>query len=248
MPDKPNDDSALGPLKDAGEDAAAAAIGAGLGTVIAGPIGAGVGLVGGPLLVGAAKAATIAIRKRLNNGARVLGVAADRKSITVDELLARFAIDPPRAELLARVLEAGGRSVLPGKIEALGQVLADGSDTDELDYPLALANALDALEGPAARALQAIANDGQRPKHEARAPLTGTIGTTADMLRADLPGDARLVDASLQVLRLHGLIRDIAKGSYGGNEGIEIFLATDVGQDCLRLLGIDEAPAAARQG
>ena len=241
--DDPANGSALEPIKSAGEDIAAGTIGALLGTAVAGPVGTGIGIVAGPAMIAAAKATRIAIGKRANNRARVISEAANRSRITMDDLIAKAELSPPHAELLARILDAAGESVLPGKLEALAQVLADGIDTDELDYPLALANALADLEAPAVRVLKRISEDGIRPKHEEPAPHTGAIGTKTDRLQIELPADRLLIPSAIRLLDLHGLIRDVAVGAHlgpagGGNR----WVLSDLGVAVLELLGVENIP------
>jgi hypothetical protein len=218
-----------------------AVIGMYAGAALGGPLGAPIGALAGtflsnatgPLIARVLGVAGQHAHRRDARGVDAILLAAEQLGISGEELLARLENDPVRFELLAQIFQAAARTPFPDKVRALASALAIGAGR-ELDRAIALSRAIDAIEGPHVRVLRHIETDGPRQHHEASAPHTGGIGTTADMIRADMPDDGPLVDSVISVLQLHGLIRDIAYGTYGG--GTPRFLATDLGGEVLALL------------
>ncbi len=149
--------------------------------------------------------------------------------------------DPVRLELLARVVEAAQRSTIPDKVEALGRVLASGLGLDDrVDEALVLAAALHDLEAPHVLVLAELHREPVSTV-PASYPAPGRLGWTPEQLVARLPGTRIVLGALLQVLRSHGLIRDLNEGentTYADLEsGSPRYAATELGRYCLGLLG-----------
>lgn len=105
-------------------------------------------------MVNAWNAGGLALVRRLSRGSRALEIAADELDVGLDLLCERATADDVRLELLARVLEAAGRTPLKEKIPALGLVLADGlREGGNVDEAFLLAAALDDLEAPHVRSV-----------------------------------------------------------------------------------------------
>jgi hypothetical protein len=100
----------------------AGAAGGLVGYALGGPAGAATGGALTPAMVTAWNVGGLALVHRLSRGSRALDVAADELDVGLDILTERATADEPRLELLARVLEAAGRTSLDKKIPALGRV------------------------------------------------------------------------------------------------------------------------------
>lgn len=196
----------------------------------------------GGLLIGTAWALDRAgFPRRLARGQQAIDVAAAEVG-GEDRLVELATGDDARLELTMRVLEAAARTTLQDKIGALGRVLAQGLQGDTVDPALMLAHALEDLEAPHVRVLERIARDGSTPKHDEPAPNTGAIGMSPERLQIDMPGDRAIIDALIASLSLHGLIRDIAIGSWSSVEGRARYVITSLGTECLGLLDVRGLP------
>jgi hypothetical protein len=208
-----------------------------------GPGGVAVGAAAGPLLMATTKAAQAAVKARLHRSSQTLAVAAQILNRPPDQLVEDASADDGLLELMVRVLDAGGRAILPQKIEALGRVLADAMASHERDYALALARALTDIEAPHVRVLSDIETATvDRAKHGATAPLG--LGWSPDAIESLSPKSRELVDPVLAVLSFHGLIRNVALGTWNGVEGNAQYITTELGSDCLSLLHATQAPKA----
>lgn len=204
----------------------AGAAGGLVGYALGGPAGAATGGALTPAMVTAWNVGGLALVHRLSRGSRALDVAADELDVGLDILTERATADEPRLELLARVLEAAGRTSLDEKIPALGRVLAGALQEDgDVDEAIVLAGALDDLEAPHVEVLAHVAVAGE----------VGGDRPGVDM--ADLgerfPHRVAVLYALLPALELHGLLEDAGATSYGGGHR---WHATPLGQRCLDLL------------
>ncbi len=202
----------------------------------------------GDQLSGAAITPAVALGLRLTREAvvarrgrveRVIDVAASELG-GLDRLDSLVGGDPARLELLARVVEASQRSTIPDKVDALGRVLATGlSAQDRVDEALVLAAALHDLEAPHVLILAELHREPLSSVVAAyRGP--GRLGWTPEQVVARLPGTRIVIDALLQVLRTHGLIRNLNEGegsTYADlKSGQPRYAATELGRYCLGLL------------
>lgn len=107
---------------------------------------------------------------RVERAARTLERAADVLNVGLAELERLAARDDARTELLARVLAASAHTATAAaKVEALGQVLADGLQDDaRLDEALLLAAALHDLEALHVRVLVAVGHVGGEEERRLR--------------------------------------------------------------------------------
>lgn len=204
--------------------------------------GYAVGGLEGALIGGATPAAVnlalhagnAAVAARITRGSRALDTAASELGVSLDELADRASADPAHLELLARVLEASGRTPLADKVDALGRVLARGLDPEgKIDEALFLAAALHDVEAPHILAL----------KHLCSQPPSVVALHEEDF--RELFANADLVlSAVLQQLLRHGLVEVV--GIDGGGAGVGfadpddgggfVYACTALGRQCLDLL------------
>jgi hypothetical protein len=225
-------------------DTTAAAAGGLLGYELGGPLGAVLGSTAPPAVKLAWHLGNQALVGRLTRGSRSLDIAAAQLDVDLDELASRATSDPARLELLARVLEAAGRTPLEQKIPALGQVLALGiGHEDRVDEALILAHALDGLETPHVQVMQQLAGDGYRPA----TPDSGnTGGQTTAVIRSALPAQADTIEAVLNALTGLGVTEDVSTPhtrptldtlfTAGTTRTPPRWRLTDLGRRCLDLL------------
>lgn len=214
----------------------AAAAGGLVGYGIGGPEGALIGAASPGAVDLAWQLGNRALQGRLTRGSRTLDIAAEQLDIDLDQLAERATADAARLELLARVLEAAGRSPIEDKVAALGRTLASGLDpAGQVDEALVLAAALDDLEAPHIQMLALIV------EHEvatvvARCPDTGKAGWNTDQLRDALPQMRLVLPAVIQTLDRHGLVADRADRETYAGTGRARYGATDLGRRCIELL------------
>ncbi|MCU1592168.1 MAG: hypothetical protein JWP11_3424 [Frankiales bacterium] len=231
--------------------ATAATAGGGLlGYGIGGPGGAAIGNAAPAAVTLAWRLGNHALATRLTRGSQALDQAAQQLGTDLDDIAQRAVTDPARLELLARVLEAAGRSPLPEKIPALGQVLAQGitagADAAQVDEALLLATALDTIEAPHAQVLDVL-SFGARSDTGAP-PATRRGGMFPGVIAARLPGHARLLDSLLHALQGQGLVEDVGtpkvvtpapRGGVKTEPAKPQWRLTDLGWSCIDLLRAD---------
>lgn len=201
MPDQEQPPRAGAVLRSGLPALAADAVTAGAALAVAGP--------GAATIVGISAGARVAwslsdvARDRFwGRAGRAIDVAADTLGIPADEVGERAQADDARLELVRRVVEAAGRSTIEEKVDALGRVLARGLDGDdaEVDVAFLLARALDAVEGPHVRVLQALPTG----EHDRR--------PAADELADAAPGTGQAMGALLALLEGQHLVEQHRPG------------------------------------
>jgi hypothetical protein len=142
-----------------------------------------------------------------------------------------------RLELLAQVFAAAASTPLDEKVNALGDVLADGlADDAEIDDSFLLAASLDAIEAPHIEVLRHI-NAHPVPLVELRSDRDDEPrGWQADHLVQALPRLAAILDGLIAVLAGHGLLKDMGGVTYPGSVGPAVWTISDLGRRCLFLL------------
>jgi hypothetical protein len=218
-------------------DLTASAGGALVGYTVGGPEGAVIGNTTAPALTLAWHLGNQALAAQLARGSRALDVAAQTLDTDLEDLAARATADDGRLELLARVLEAAGRTPLPEKIPALGRVLALGLDTttgDSVDLVFAYAAALDELEAPHLTVLTLLDSEAIGPSFATRPePLPGWLPSE---VIDRLPGHRYAMPSILRTLERHALLEDPIPGSWPTRDGEHPITTSDLGQQCLELL------------
>ncbi len=218
----------------------ASGAGAVAGYVVTGPAGALTGAIvgnaAGPAFLGTWKMSQDAFVSRFRRGEAVIEVAAGELRMTPDELVDLVGTDPARIELVARIIEAAGRTTMEPKIRALGRVLALGLlDDTRVDEAIILADALGDLEAPHVHMLRHM-NDVPSPASSHEPSEVVLVGWKSDELATALPSGYRsVIPALLSSLQRHGLVDEPAAGAYGGG-GASRFAPTDLGRTCLDLL------------
>lgn len=230
-------------------DVAASAGGGLLGFGIAGAEGAAIGNAAAPAVALAWHLGNSALIARLTRGGRALDHAATDLGTDLDDLARRATADPDRLELLARILEAAGRTALDAKIPALGRVLAAGLDPHtQVDEALKLAASLDDLEAPDVQVLHLLHRETVGPLLLAQQVgrelgAAGGVGWTVSDLHSRLPGYRLLIPTILRTLDRHALIADADRGIFFDKENPDRWTVTDFGRHCLELLSAPEEPA-----
>lgn len=208
-------------------------IASGLAEFIAHVLGAG------PVASPLAPALGLTIRALREADRRMWRQVAQAIAIATDELDGAADIeklasqDAARTELLRRVVQAAGHSTLEEKIPALGRVLAAGlPQGDRVDEALILAAALHDLEAPHVHVLATIAFE-EPDEDEIRQPSSGWM---LWMLERRHPGHRAVMTPILRILELHGLVVDVALGTWNGAGGRSMYGVSEAGRRCLELL------------
>jgi hypothetical protein len=216
--------------------AAMAATGGVLGEIAVGGVPGTV--AGGLLPVGVQMAdelVGLAVRRRRERMGRVLE-AADLLDPGVEVFDERRPDYDQRVELLARVLEAAGRSTFEAKIRALGQVLRSGvSDEGDVGEAMVLAAALAVVEPPHVVLLQFLDEHRDPPEYEGSSPGRPRPGWRIAELVEALPRLAAVVDALLAVLAGQGLVRNASGDTYE-DLTVEHWSISPLGSRCLFML------------
>ena len=213
----------------------------------AGLLAGGAGVVAnaaiGPFGALVAPAALLA-RKRWQRAVRRRELAATEALEVAAELVGGLKIleertehDDRRLELLARVIEAAGRTTLKSKIRALGRVLAEGLGEEEgaVDEAMELAAALNDLEALHVEVLDRMDKVPTPPESLRRQPDVAAQGWELSELSAALP-HLGVLDSLLSTLSGHGLVIGLGGVTYPGNVGPPVWRITPLGQRCLFLL------------
>lgn len=233
--DQPDDEpsTALDHVANAAPEVAAGAAGGLIGFAIGGPLGAVIGGAITPAMVTTWRVGNAALAGRIQRGSRALEVAADQTGKSLDALAEAALADAGRLELLARVLEAAGRTPLPEKVPALGHVLAEGLEPDAvLAEALILAAALDVIEAPHVQVLKQLRD--------------GAEGQQLGVLSANLTVLQPLLVPILHTLQAQGLAEDVSVPDVGPSmaefvspstrRGEPLWRRTALGTRCLALL------------
>ncbi|WP_040925914.1 hypothetical protein [Saccharomonospora marina] len=231
----------------AGQDAALGAL-ATLASVALGANPVGATLVGGsaPVLKYLQQVWTRAGERRGDRAARSLEHAADLLDVGLDILVERAAGHDAHLELLAQVLEAAARTSMEDKIQALGQILADGLRSDShLDEARLLASMVNDLEAPHVVVLKLIAEQPEPPKAMWSNP-GGHRGWERTHLALALSDYDGFLDGVLAALVRHGALRTLGDGTWDGVANTDAHGITRLGTRCLQLLGHEptESPNA----
>ncbi|MCP2242455.1 hypothetical protein [Lentzea aerocolonigenes] len=221
-----------------GQDAALGAL-ATLASVALGANPIGATLVGGsaPVLKYLQQVWTQAGERRGDRAARSLKHAADLMDVGLDILVERAVGYDARLELLAQVLEAAARTSMEDKIQALGQILADGLRSDShLDEARLLASMVNDLEAPHVVVLKLIAKQPVPPESMWSNP-GGPRGWERTHVALALPDYDSFLDGVLAALVRHGALRTLGDGTWDGMANIDAHGITTLGIRCLQLFG-----------
>jgi len=221
----------------AGQDAALGAL-ATLASVALGANPIGATLVGGsaPVLKYLQQVWTRAGERRGDRAARSLEHAADLMDVGLDILVERAVGYDARLELLAQILEAAARTSMEDKIQALGQILADGLRSDShLDEARLLASMVNDLEAPHVVVLKLIAEH-RVPPESMWSNSDAPQGWERAHLALALPGYVGFLDGVLAALVRHGAVRTLGDVTWS-NIANDAHGITTLGIRCLQLFG-----------
>jgi hypothetical protein len=208
----------------------ALATGTALGLFVGGPDGAIAGAAAAPYLLAFIQIAGDARRQRIGSAEHLLAVTGDDLGKSPDELREIVVSDPRLLELAARVIEAAGRTTMEDKLQALSRVLANGlRDDAAIDEAVFVADALSAMEPPHVLVLRTI--DRSLPE-----PASGEPGWSTHWLLLEYPMYEKVLASVLRALERHGLITDLALGTWGAAEGHAYYAVTGLGTSVLELL------------
>jgi hypothetical protein len=230
-----------------GIDAGAAAVGAGTGLLLGGPLGA---------LIGAAtpeavKAAVAWLRteysaRQEGKLAFVLSRAADESALSLGELLIRLDANPEKQEIFVRTIRTAQGSAKLVNLIALSRSLAELSLTDDavrIQSEGAFVRAIDQLDSTHVQLLQIFEQTSdesgivQGHGHDQVPPAI-----YPEQLAEALPQLASLVPLLAAGLQAHGLIlaRADSSGMLQGGSTRLIWEITDLGRDFLeRMASLD---------
>ncbi|MGZ4617273.1 MAG: hypothetical protein ACXV3F_00810 [Frankiaceae bacterium] len=179
------------------------------------------------------------LRRRFDNTAKALRIAADLHQVGLDIFTERLAEDDSdeRIELLARVIQAAASATFPAKVEALGRVLADGlmEDSDAAEA-LVLARALESLDRAHVVVLDHIERNRVPDPELLEENLKAIAGWQVPLLAQVLPDLAAIMDSIVAALSGVGLLRDNTGVNYASQPGPEAWAITCTGVRCLGLL------------
>jgi len=163
-----------------------------------------------------------------------LKLSADMAGLTPYQLAARVREDPRLLRLATAVLEAAGDTVLEAKVRRLAALLAEGlRDLDAADVSMLHVSVVADLEVPHLHVMELLSQQ-PPPSDTANSPARGW---DRGQLLIELPSLGATVDIVLAVLSRHGLIFNVAAGTWGaGGHEEERFELTDVGEETLREL------------
>ncbi|MEU3624856.1 hypothetical protein BS329_18075 [Amycolatopsis coloradensis] len=164
-------------------------------------------------------------------------------------LVERAAGYDPRFELFGQVWEATARTSMEDKIQALGQILADGLRSDShLEEALMLASMVNDLEAPHVVVLKLIAEQPVPPESMWSNP-GGPRGWERTHLALALPDYNGLLGGVLAALVRHGALRTLGDATWDGVVNNHTHGITTLGTRCLQLFDHEtvDSPHAPRR-
>ena len=177
---------------------------------------------------------------RLQRAAAALSLTSELSGLTIEQVRDRVARSPHQLLLLSEVLQAAEATLLEDKARRLAQLLAAGlAQPDTVDVCRLHTSVLADLEGPhllVMRLLTAVpvSIDDQDREWESSAQ---PAGWQRRHLGSEVPALGAAVDVVLATLVRHGLVLDLAAGTYGGGgHEVERFALTDMGREILHSL------------
>lgn len=221
---------------------AAGAGGVAVGTAVAGPAGALLGVVAQEAVSEAAqRLVRLIVRRREERAAQVMAVGAGLSNAGIDRFAETIESSPELLALLAETVQAAMETSLEAKIYALGRCLANGvRDDARVDAERLRVRGLARIETQEAKLMAVLAEAAPvRPADPERGiPENGRwLGWPRTKILDELPGLEGVLDASIALLVAEGLAIDAGVGTYGGGgPGREQWVLTEFGRDCLRLL------------
>ncbi|MFE9905359.1 hypothetical protein [Streptomyces achromogenes] len=184
--------------------------------------------------------------RRAERAERALQSGAEEAQQPLDRLVQTIETSPELLALMAETVQAAMQTPLPDKITALGRCLGRGvRDEAMVDAERLRVRGLAGIEAPEVKLLEVL-NKETYPTPEGwtqdRWP-----GWRRPEILIELPGFAKVLDASIARLTAEGIVKDEGIGRFGGDDhnAREMWILTDFGRDCLSLLlAVSQPPSA----
>ncbi|MFJ2101505.1 hypothetical protein ACIOHR_30530 [Streptomyces anulatus] len=209
-----------------------AVVGAGIGTIVAGPVGA----VGGAFLQEALnefgpRLIDAINRRRSQTTAQVIAVGADTAGMSLEQFSDRVESSPELLSLLAETVQAAMETPLAEKIHALGVALGAGAqDHTQVETARLHVRGLARIEPQEAKIMALL----DQPNPNGRDQWLGWNRAEILEARPELLG---ALDPCMALLVAEGLATDAGVAGFGGGgPGREQWILTVFGRECLRLL------------
>lgn len=183
--------------------------------------------------------------RREERAAGALQAGAEQAQRSLDRLVQTIETSPDLLALMSETVQAAMETPLAEKIVALGRCLGRGvRDEATVDAERLRVRGLAAIEAPEVKLLEVLGKETHlTPEgwYQERFP-----GWRRPEILTELPGFAKVVDASIARLAAEGIIRDDGLGRVLMNEGDphEMWILTDFGNDCISLLRAVSGTAA----
>ncbi|MEV1006934.1 hypothetical protein [Streptomyces sp. NPDC049881] len=175
--------------------------------------------------------------RREERAARALQAGSEEAERSLDRLVQTIESSPDLLALMSETVQAAMETPLVEKIVALGRCLGRGvRDEATVDAERLRVRGLAGIESPEVKLLEVLSQE-THPTPEGwfqeRWP-----GWRRPELLMELPGFAKVLDASIARLTAEGIVMDDGIGRLPQNDDdpLEMWVLTDFGIDCLSLL------------
>ncbi|MGW6938302.1 hypothetical protein ACWGF3_04670 [Streptomyces xanthophaeus] len=175
--------------------------------------------------------------RREQRAAQALQTGSEESQQSLDRLVQTIETSPDLLALMSETVQAAMETPLAEKIVALGRCLGRGvRDVASVDAERLRVRGLAGIEAPEVKLLEVLAQETHpTPEgwYQERFP-----GWRRPEILIELPGFAKVLDASIARLVAEGIIRDdgIVRVAFNDDDPTEMWILTDFGKDCLSLL------------
>ena len=175
--------------------------------------------------------------RREERATRALQAGSEEAQQSLNRLVQTIETSPDLLALMSETVQAAMETPLAEKIVALGRCLGRGArDEASVDAERLRVRGLAGIESPEVKLLEVLAKEThQTPEgwHQERFP-----GWRHPEILTELPGFAKVLDASIARLAAQGIIKDdgIVRVAMSEDDPTEMWILTDFGRDCLSLL------------
>ncbi|MFF5469951.1 hypothetical protein [Streptomyces achromogenes] len=175
--------------------------------------------------------------RREERAVRALQAGSEEAQQSLNRLVQTIETSPDLLALMSEIVQAAMETPLAEKIVALGRCLGRGvRDEASVDAERLRVRGLAGLEAPEVKLLGVLAKETHlTPEgwYQERFP-----GWRHSEILTELPGFAKVLDASLARLAAEGIIKDdgINRVPLSEDDPTEMWILTDFGRDCLSLL------------
>ncbi|MET7701684.1 hypothetical protein [Streptomyces sp. NPDC005485] len=175
--------------------------------------------------------------RREERAARALQAGSEELQRSLNRLVQTIETSPDLLALMSETVEAAMETPLAEKVVALGRCLGRGvRDEASVDAERLRVRGLAGIEAPEVKLLEVLAKETHpTPEgwYQEHFP-----GWRRPEILTELPGFAKVLDASIARLATEGIIKDdgIARVAMSEDDPTEMWILTDFGRDCLSLL------------